>query len=477
MRNIKGIIAVGLAFVLAFALVACGQDEDEDSDKEAADSPKKEELVLNNSFVSQKALHAYEPGDPKLPLWQFDYPDNWRIMDHELDYENETVSLVNDQGVEIIFSNADMIGASSTHGAGVSYKVESMGSTKFKPVEVENLDASEYKEDIESLKELEVVKLSPLEATDVDPETGKEENKDVSNQPPSFAVVPKGFLDEEETSFGHLLYIDTAFAYTGAVSFSCEKAAPNKDLESYESGDKKYEPDEKTEKEIVEILKSLRLYQGENVESKDLDPDRAEKINEELGNVKLNKTYNTKFGEKFMVTVPEFTFSYPSNWKIASENYDGGEKVVLENEKGVQIEYRNFKKEDVNFEDKGQGMDVKLSDAAPADFKPDGVQAVSHERLGDFVVVRATPINKVSGGINNIKVEPIKDGLACYAVVPKMLNQGKRFVSHGYWYDFAFDYSMDLSFTYQPKEDATEALDVKTEAEIISILQSFKGIS
>ncbi|MCR5502700.1 MAG: hypothetical protein K6F53_06810, partial [Lachnospiraceae bacterium] len=48
--------------------------------------------------------------------------------------------------------------------------------------------------------------------------------------------------------------------------------------------------------------------------------DEAETV--DTSGVKLDQHYTTKYGEINSVTCPAFSFDYPKNWKITSEEYD-----------------------------------------------------------------------------------------------------------------------------------------------------------
>ena len=59
--------------------------------------------------------------------------------------------------------------------------------------------------------------------------------------------------------------------------------------------------------------------------------------------VDLLHTYTTRFGEVNQLTYPRFSFDYPDNWKITSEEVtEIAEEVTLTNDTGITVTYWNF---------------------------------------------------------------------------------------------------------------------------------------
>ncbi|MEA4804650.1 MAG: hypothetical protein VB113_02035 [Acetobacterium wieringae] len=112
------------------------------------------------------------------------------------------------------------------------------------------------------------------------------------------------------------------------------------------------------------------------------------------------KTYTTSFQEVNSVTYPPYSFDYPENWTIKTENVtQTTETVVLANNRGVQIEFDYYGNipEGTNMGTSTVVMQrVEVSKAADSSFIPGSVQGSDHSDLGNFMVAQL----KVTGQLN-----------------------------------------------------------------------------
>lgn len=208
--------------------------------------------------------------------------------------------------------------------------------------------------------------------------------------------------------------------------------------------------------------------------------DNWKKELQSLEPIKLNNTYQTRFGKVYAVTCPQFKFYYSDNWKVIKEEISDqvfSEKDVISNNRGISITYMDFGR--VNgLGNTGRFMyQVKFSKVADSSFVPtvpDGVgmdgtdQEFSH--LGNFIVAKI----KIVGDLYMDKDSKFTatDGDVLYAVVPESYIGMHEVVGMSGLYD-------ECSFNYPaPYAFIAEADDGKftkeEEKEVIEILSSFR---
>jgi hypothetical protein len=184
--------------------------------------------------------------------------------------------------------------------------------------------------------------------------------------------------------------------------------------------------------------------------------------------VKLTNTYTTKYGEVYAVEYPAFSFDYPDNWQIFSEEVFpmdtvSREIVVIVNDRGVDIRYMHYSTPTVyNFG--GGTTKVEVSKVSDSNFSPGYVQATNHSDLGAFMVAKLNVMEDSNGAD--------ADGLAFYAVLPET-QIGTHLVKKWYAEDFSFEYSSSIAFfcNFPPDKELTAA----EEQEVIAILASFRA--
>lgn len=95
--------------------------------------------------------------------------------------------------------------------------------------------------------------------------------------------------------------------------------------------------------------------------------------------VDLLHTYTTRFGEVNQLTYPRFSFDYPDNWKITSEEVtEIAEEVTLTNDTGITVTYWNFHgMRDLTGPTRDMNR-VDVTRAADASFVPGYVQATDY---------------------------------------------------------------------------------------------------
>lgn len=184
--------------------------------------------------------------------------------------------------------------------------------------------------------------------------------------------------------------------------------------------------------------------------------------------VKLDQHYTTKYGEINSVTCPAFSFDYPKNWKITSEEYDsvGGiiEAVTLRDEDGASILYMYHGDGSYGPVLKnGTITEVAKSSVVPG--CPAGTDADCSD-LGEFVVALASEGEEYSL-------------FGSYAVIPKS-NIG-NFKDIGNRLSFAYPDLWYMFVSYPPKhvneeEGYSEVTGYSEQEikEIEAILSSFR---
>ena len=189
----------------------------------------------------------------------------------------------------------------------------------------------------------------------------------------------------------------------------------------------------------------------------------------------LSKTYTTSYQEVNSVTYPPFSFDYPENWTIKTENVtQTTETVVLTNNRGVQIEFDYYGNipEGTNMGTSTVVMQrVEVSKAADSSFIPRSVQGSDHSDLGNFMVAQL----KVTGQLNmktDSKFEDV-DGTIGYAVIPESYSGVNEDVRGPFKAEFVFWYSGYISFTaMSPDGTFTDS----EQQEVIAVLSTFRVV-
>ena len=112
--------------------------------------------------------------------------------------------------------------------------------------------------------------------------------------------------------------------------------------------------------------------------------------------VDLLHTYTTRFGEVNQLTYPRFSFDYPDNWKITSEEVtEIAEEVTLTNDTGITVTYWNFHgMRDLTGPTRDMNR-VDVTRAADASFVPGYVQATDYSDLGAFMVGKLKTVGNI----------------------------------------------------------------------------------
>lgn len=188
---------------------------------------------------------------------------------------------------------------------------------------------------------------------------------------------------------------------------------------------------------------------------------------------KLINTYNTKRNGKYKLNCPEFSFIYPSNWRITKEesNLDY-EWDVLENDRGVEINYYE--------NNKGFGSQyyggyytmryAKIEKVEDSAFKTVHVNDTDSSSSGKFVVAKITEYANEDG----LKGDGIKkvNGAIFYAVVPESYIGETQFKGTGYWAVLSWKYATSSYAVIATFPDGKPLMH--EEQEVIAILSSFK---
>jgi hypothetical protein len=198
-----------------------------------------------------------------------------------------------------------------------------------------------------------------------------------------------------------------------------------------------------------------------------------EQVESKVEELKLDRTYTTKFSEVNAITYPQFLFDYPSrNWEVSQEEVtQETEFVTLKNSRGVEIKYAYFGfPKDFQFGTSTVSMlRVDVSKAAESRFIPGYVQATDYSDLGSFIVAKL----KVTGELDmqNDSAFSNVDGSVSYAVLPQSSVGTRDDVRGPFIGEFSFWYGGHVSFTCSAPDGK---FSKEEEQEILKILNSFR---
>lgn len=189
-----------------------------------------------------------------------------------------------------------------------------------------------------------------------------------------------------------------------------------------------------------------------------------------ISKVELNNTYTTRFGEVNQITFPAFSFDYPDNWTVTSEEVTTSSEIVkLMNDTGVTITYWNFgEMRDLT----GPTRDIYSVDVtkiADASFIPDTVQESDYSDLGKFMVAKLQNTGEHDTFDGNESQE-VQNKRVRYALLPESeVGEQEECLKVGLP-TFSFWYGSHISLiATTPNKDFTE----QEEKEVIAILASF----
>jgi hypothetical protein len=178
------------------------------------------------------------------------------------------------------------------------------------------------------------------------------------------------------------------------------------------------------------------------------------------------------------MTVSYFTFDYPSNWTISSqdisENHtpqDEREFLYLTNERGVTISYFYWWA-DTSIIGSGHMMwKAEIEKVADSQFIPGSVQGTNHADLGSFMVAKVYNVGELFLQ-TDIEYSVVDDDPGTFAVLPESwIGEQEGMPGLATEASLAFEYSNLLSFTCTiPEGGLTDA----EEREVIQILSSFR---
>lgn len=193
--------------------------------------------------------------------------------------------------------------------------------------------------------------------------------------------------------------------------------------------------------------------------------------------ITLINSYTTYMNRVAAVTCPTFTFSYPDNWKITSEDYMTGnptvsEEVILTSGSGAQILYMAHAGMGYSGRDMMRGEIVKVAESQFDPFYPNGTDR-DMSYLAPFVVAELRATGILSMGIDEDYADISDRPYICYGVIPEaMLGDFTDVVGDTGLIDLlSFEYPSLYTFLAQPPEDGWS--DAERE-EVIAILSSFR---
>lgn len=199
-----------------------------------------------------------------------------------------------------------------------------------------------------------------------------------------------------------------------------------------------------------------------------------ELVEDDSKTVDEGNTYITRYSEVNAVECPTFSFNYPSDWKVTTEEIGDGstpidEHVVIENSRGVTVSYWSCVSA---LGGKSNVMErVEIEKAADANFEP-GYAAGTDEDytdiLGKFMVARVHIVGEMWPDEEDDFTE--EDGGIFYALLPesRVGTEEVRMQVDGID-DFSFDYPSPYAFIAEaPDGEFTK----QEEQQVIEILQS-----
>ena len=187
--------------------------------------------------------------------------------------------------------------------------------------------------------------------------------------------------------------------------------------------------------------------------------------------VDLLHTYTTRFGEVNQLTYPRFSFDYPDNWKITSEEVtEIAEEVRLTNDTGITVTYWNFHgMRDLTGPTRDMNR-VDVTRAADASFVPGYVQATDYSDLGAFMVGKLKTVGQYDM-LGDGAYQETENGPVRYALLPEReVGEQEECVIVGLP-TFSFWYGGHISLiANSPSGEFTE----QEEKEVVAILSSFR---
>lgn len=184
----------------------------------------------------------------------------------------------------------------------------------------------------------------------------------------------------------------------------------------------------------------------------------------------LQNTYTTRFGEINLITYPTFSFDYPDDWTITSEEVTPySEKVILANNTGVSITYWNFgEMRDLTGPTRGINY-IDVTKMANSSFVPGYVQATDYSDLGKFMVAKLETTGYCDMELGEDVA--LENSRVRYALLPEsQIGEQTETVIVGLP-TFSFWYAGHISLIADsPNGNFTE----QEEKEIISIIASFR---
>lgn len=184
-----------------------------------------------------------------------------------------------------------------------------------------------------------------------------------------------------------------------------------------------------------------------------------------------NHTYITKFGEINTVTFPRLLFDYPDNWSVSTQEVTPyTEKVVLTNERGVNIEYSYGKNPERNggYTYSVFAYRADISKVVDSCFVPGWIQGSDYSQLGTFMIGKV----KVTGELNRQLDHNYTDidGKTFYIVAPESKIGTIEYIPELENPYTEFDFGYGSFVAYAPENGFTE----QEEQEIKQILSSFR---
>jgi len=223
-----------------------GKDSKKDKEKDTSNDEKTPLFVIELKPIWEYHWEIFDENntyitkDDSLPLFSFNYSDNWTIKQEEVNEEigYEMVVLSNDRGVEVTYYSLEMGFGTQYHGGGyelLSAHIIEVSDALFIPKSYEG-------EDYSSLGKFVVAKVKVFAYEDG--LTGESESN--YDGPTYYAIVPESYLG------------DDYFSSSGYYSV-CSWKYVRPMVVLVNSPDGKFTEDE--EKEVIEILSSFRLVE------------------------------------------------------------------------------------------------------------------------------------------------------------------------------------------------------------------------
>lgn len=190
-----------------------------------------------------------------------------------------------------------------------------------------------------------------------------------------------------------------------------------------------------------------------------------------ISDIELSNTYATRFAEINQITAPVFTFSYPTGWKVESEEVTPiSEEVVLSNDAGVTATYWNFSDMRELTGPTRDMNEVDIKRVADASFLPGYVQATDYSDLGKFVVARIEVTGQYDM-LGNGDFTEVNNGSVRYALLPEsQIEQEQECIIPGLP-TFSFWYAGHISMIARTSNEDFSEQEI---SEVVAILSSFK---